>query len=870
MLDKTKGQLKILYWIFSRITSQSYVEELLGDLEEIYEERLHNRGKWYASFMLWFDAFHLMFSFSSIRKLKAQSVQLAMIKNYFKIAYRNMLRYKFYSAINVIGLSIGISMSLLIAIHVHNELGYETSYPKQKLIYRLASTNYAAKSPILGLEFKEKMPEVKEMARIFSFNPVVISHGTEDQMIQRPFLADHSMINMFDLEFIEGNKEDALKKPSSIILTESVANRLFKQGEKRIGEVVDFDDGWRQTVTGIIKDFPQNTHLKIDCISSMERTHIGISKDRLWAAVSVYVLFNSEEDVESARDKLMDFHVQFFEGMASAEQIKKDIIEAGEYLELHPINDIHLHSHRQKEFEANSNVMFIYVFSALALFILSVVIINFINLYVAQTLNRIKEIGLRKTLGAYRNQLVFQFLSEAFFLVLISGVLAILFAYMALPFYNQLALIPIAASDLFSISVLISLAILIVIVATLAGGYPAFYLSRFGILEGLSSKGFKISNKLPLRTAMVAFQFLISICLLSATLIVNEQMSFIEAKDMGFAKEEVIAIQLHRDLKIEGILYPEKLKSELKKLPSVEELSFSSHLIGSRFSLEPSYLKSNPEDLIPSKVIVADPSFLETMGVELIRGNQAQKGFSGKKYFLNETAANLFQHEDVLGETVVNSWIKKEGEIIGIVKDFHYASLHNPVDPLIIELSNDQNAIYYLLIRTKTNNIASAIEDIEETLLEIAPGSLILPLMVDEHMDLSYRAENNMFSIFKFFSIVIIGLACIGLFALFAFVAQTRTKEMGIRKILGATMPQLLMILSKSYLIILVIIAVLAAPMVQIVASKWLDSFAFRAAISTWSYIIPGCVILVLASFAIYVQSWKVVKTNPVESLRNE
>ena len=861
---------RLAYWLFNRIAPDPLIEELLGDLQEIHTDRIVERGRLFASVMYWIDALHLLIGFSSRWKFKTQNTQIDMFRNYFKIAYRNMLKYKFYSAINVIGLSIGICMSLLITIHVLNELSYEKSYPKHKLIYRLASTNWAKKPPLMGLEFKEKMPEVKDVARLFAFQPVVLSHEKNEQLVERPFLGDPSMIEMFDLEFIEGTKE-ALNEPSTILLTESLANRLFKPGENRLGEEVVFDDGWRQTVKGIIKDFPQNSHLKIDCISSSKRSSIALSTSRSWSGMTIFALFESEEDAKKAEAKLMDFQVSFFEGAGTEQEIREALIESGELLELNPITDIHLHSHKEKEIEANSDITLIYVFSALAVFILLVVVINFINLYVAQTLNRIKEIGLRKALGAYRGQLTIQFLAEAFFLVILSGVLAIGMAFLALPIYNNLAGIPILASDLFSLRILGSLAILIATVGILAGGYPAFYLSKFGVSEGLGSKGLKISNKLPLRSAMVAFQFLISICLLTATLIVNEQMSFIGNKDMGFAKEEVIAIKVHRKLKDESILSPEKIRAELTKRPSVEEISFSSHLIGSRFSVEPTYLKSRPEDQLPARVIVAEPMFLETMGIEVIEGGLDSRNFSGRRFFLNETAVGLLQRENVIGETAYNTWQEREGEVVGIVKDFHFASLHSEVDPLIIQLSNDDtNSINYLLVRVKSADISTTLREIEETLLEIAPGTLIVPLLVDDHMDHSYKAENNMFVIFKFFSGIIIGLACIGLFALFAFIAQARTKEMGIRKTLGASMTQLLLILSKSYLGILVVIAVIAIPIANYFANNWLDGFAFRTSVSWWSYALPGLLIFGLAAIAIATQSWKVAKANPVDSLRSE
>lgn len=865
-MNKEKNTPTLANWLVSRSIPSLQLEEFMGDLHELYEERMETKGRFRASLFYWIDALHLMIGFSSISSLKIQNNRTTMLKSYFKITYRNLLKYKFFSAINVIGLAVGISMSLLIAIHVSNELSYETSYPKHENIYRLASTEWAKMPPLLATEFKEKMPEVKDVGRLFSFGPTAFKHEQKEILVERPFLGDASILEIFDIEFVEGTT-NALDEPNSIVLTESVANRLFETGEKRIGETVTFDGGWKQTVTGIIKDFPRNTHLKIECITSANNSFITKNNSRTWSGVSIFTLFNSKSDAEKVAAKLLDFEVQFYDGLATREEIVAEV----SLFELHPITDIHLHSQREKEIEANSNITFVYVFAALAIFILLVVIINFINLYVAQTLNRIKEIGLRKVMGAYRSQLIFQFLTEAFLLVITSGIIALAIAYFSLPFYNSLAAIPIYPNELLSTRLLSMLAMLILIVGSLAGGYPALYLSRFGVSEGLSNQALKINSKLPLRTAMVAFQFLISISLLSATLVVSKQMNFINSKDLGFAKEEVVAIRLHGKLVAEATQQIEKVRAELTNDANVSHVSLSSHLIGSRFSVEPFSLKSAPQNEINARMVVADVDFLETMGIEILTGGLESKSFTGRKYFFNETAQELLQQEDPLGETGINTWQENEGEVVGIVKDFHFASLHNEVDPLIIQLSNDDvNALRYLLVRIKSDDISSTIKTIEAKLNELVPGSLIISQLVDENMDLSYRAENSLFSIFKVFSSVIIGLACIGLFALFAFIAQAKTKEMGIRKTLGASLSQLLLIMTKSYMGILIVIAIIAIPLVQYFASTWLEGFAFRTSISWWYLILPGAFVLALAASAILLQSWKVASRNPVESLKHE
>jgi putative ABC transport system permease protein len=842
------------------------LEEFMGDLEEIYEDRLIEHGKRYAQLMYWIDAIHFIFGFTYRSKINNQLNQLAMFRSYFKIAYRNMLRYKFFSLINVVGLAIGISMSLLIVIHLSNELSYEKDFPKHERIFRLSSNKWAKMPPLLATEFKEKLPEVKEVCRFFDFGPRAYAYGQNELLIESPFIADPSIIDMFDLQFIEGGV-DALKEPSSVILTESMANRIFVSGQKRIGEVITFDGGWKQTVTGIIKDLPQNTHLKADCFISSINSFITKNESRAWSGVSIFALLENVHSLEKVRSKLFDFELAFYDGIAT----KQELVEANDYFELMPISDIHLQSNKEKEIETNSDISFIYIFSALAIFILIVVVINFINLFVAQSLNRIKEIGLRKVLGAIKAQLAVQFLSEAFFLVIISVLLALTIAYFALPFYNELAAISITSNQLFSLEYLGYLSILVITIGLISGGYPAYYLSRFGIREGLTNKGLNISGKLPIRTALVAFQFLISISLLSATFIVSQQMKFIQSKSMGFAEDEVVAIKLHGKLRDQAIEHREKMKAELLKYPDIAQVSFSSYLIGSRFGLEPFYLKNNPENELTPRVLIADTDLIETLGIEIVESNLKSKQFSGRKYFVNETAAQLLQTTQLLGSTGVNSWQNNEGEIVGVVKDFHFASLHQAVDPLIIQVSEeDQNALSYLLIRTKTQNLSATLEKINTTLTDIAPGALIVTALIDENMELSYRAEASMFAIFKLFSTIIIGLACIGLFALFAFVAQAKTKEMGIRKTLGASMGQLLFIMSKSYIIILVIIVFIAVPITWYFSSDWLNNFAFRMDLKWWHFIIPALTVLSLAGIAIVFQSWKVATRNPVDSLKSE
>ncbi|MCR9067079.1 MAG: hypothetical protein NXI00_24150, partial [Cytophagales bacterium] len=379
----------------------------------------------------------------------------------------------------------------------------------------------------------------------------------------------------FDLEFIEGSP-GALNSPSSVVITESTASRLFKDGEQRIGEVIDFDDGWFITVTGVIKDFPENSHLKIDCIVSSKNSMLMRDPDRLWAGVSIYTLFNSLEDVEKVREKLFDFKVEFLEGFMTEEAI----IAENELLELVPVRDIHLHSHREKEISVNSDIKLIYIFSSLGIFILLVAIINFINLQMVQSLNRLNEIVVRKILGSTRKQLIIQFLVEVIFLVIISVALALIWTSLALPYYNQLANIAIPHEKLFSPGLLTLVFLLPMVIGGVASLLTSSYLSKVNLGDTGGGKDLKIGNKVSLRRLMVGIQFMISIFLLIATFIVSKQIDFIKDKNMGFARDEVITIKLHGRLKTQAILSSNTIRAELEKIPDVSHVSFSSHLVG--------------------------------------------------------------------------------------------------------------------------------------------------------------------------------------------------------------------------------------------------------------------------------------------------
>ncbi|MGB3468433.1 MAG: FtsX-like permease family protein [Cyclobacteriaceae bacterium] len=841
------------------------LEFILGDLEEQFEEDAKTYGRRKAKLVFAWSVLHfirpgILFR----RKLKTQYNNIAMIKNYLKIGYRNIIRYKFFSFFNVTGLSIGICMSLFILTHLYNELSYETAFPKYESIYRIASTQWAKMPPKLSGALQEEMPEIKDIGRLYYLYPKVMVQGETQIMVEKPYFADESILSIFDLQFIEGSPTGALDDHYDIVITEGMADRMFQPGEPRVGEIIQFFGQEKYTVTGVIKDLPPNSHLKIDCLVSIEDTWVSNNMSSSWSAVGVYALVDTPADAAKIAQKLPEFQVKFSGGTGSV----AENIEDNNVYEIHPITDIHLNSHREKETEANSDMALIYIFSTLVIFILVVVIINFINLYISQTLNRLKEIGIRKVMGAQRSQLAFQFLSEAFLLVCISAVLAVLIAWLVLPFYNQLSNVNITFGDLLSPRGIALIAGLTLVVGFLAGGYPALYLSRFGIDQGLRTKQLKVNRRFSLRTVMVACQFLISVCLLTATLIVSKQMNFINDKDLGFADEEVVAVKLHGDLWYQVVNHTDKVRNELLKNADILQVSLTSKSVGDRFGIEDLTLSSDPESTIYSRFVRADRYFAATMGLTVTEGDSLPGSQEGDHFILNERAASQFPNQEIIGKNFANG--PTEGRLVAVVEDFHFASLHNEIEPLTILLLADKRFADYLLIRISSGNYRETMSKIEDTLQELAPGSLIVSHFLNDHIEKLYRSENNLFSSFRIFSTTIIILACLGLFALFAFISQTRRKELGIRKTLGASLFMLLMTMSRSYLGILLLTMVIAAPVTWYFASDWLANFAYRTSVEWWYFVVPGLVILSLAAIAMISQSWRVASSNPIDSLREE
>ena len=790
-----------------------------------------------------------------------------MLKNYFIIAWRNIRRNRLYSLVNITGLAVGMGVSLLILVHVRSELNYETSFHDHHLIYRVASTHWAKLTPLLAERLKSEMPGIQAIGRFFAMEPAVLAYEDIQITSEENHFADPSVIDIFQFKFLYGNPDEALKQPQSIVLTQHIADKLFQDGTFPIGKTVTTNGYQRYTVTGVIQDLPANTHLRIDCMLSMSSSNIDTNDSRTRSAVSTYAFFDSQAAAQNVAENLRAFQYRFLEEIVTPEEIERE----GDFYELHPISDIHLHSHREKEMSANSDITYIYVFSALAVLILLIATINFVNLFSTQSIKRAKEIGVRKAIGAHPWQLIQQFLGEAFLMIFIASLLAILLIVLALPWYNQLAPIALGFADLFSVEHLTLFIMVLVLTGLLAGLYPSWHIANYNILQSLKGTHAPDRNGITLRKALVGLQFFISLIILIGAGAVYLQMQYIYQKDLGFDKEQVIAIKLHGNLWVKAVRQKESFRNELLQIPGVQSIGTISKMVGDRFGYEALQLEGSQEESVSARFMRVDEGFVETMDIPMVEGtNFRVSADTGVYFIINQQAAKLLHTNQIIGQKAINtaSGDQYEGEIVGIVEDFHYASLHQAIEPLVIEYR--PYAADYLLVSMASNNMRETVEAIEAKINTLAPGTLFLYQFVDERLQSLYHLENDLYRVFRIFSFLSVLIACMGLFAMAAHTVETRTKEIGIRKVLGASVSSILLLLSKDYIRLILIVSVIAIPVANYFITDWLASFAYKIEVSWWMFAVPGLLVLLIALFSVMGQTWKAAYTNPVESLRNE
>jgi len=810
-----------------------------------------------------------------------------MIKNYLRSAIRNITRHKFISFINIFGLTIGLTCCMLILLYIVNELSYDRFNTNAKDIYRVTRSfntadgvvtlHLGAVAPPFGPLLKNEFPDIKKVTRIYSGGSIVMRYKEKLLTERDTYFADENFFDFFTTKMIKGDAARGLTDPNCVMMTEELARKYFGD-EDPINKEVRLDNQVNFKVTGIYKSFPANAQfhpqmllsfntLKDSTIYGEKQLHTNWGNNSFFTYLLMPEGYNIDR-IASAFPAFLDKYVHFPGQPGNFHESKNSKLHIQKFL------DIHLHSHLDDELDQNGDIKRVYIFSAIALFILLIACINYMNLSTARSTLRAKEIGIRKVIGAQQKEIITQFLSESVLITCFSLILALIITWLLIPMINKFSDLNLSFSNLYEPQVLIPILLLPFVVGLISGIYPAIFMSSFKpvkVLKGIIKVG---SGNVSFRKVLVVVQFSISIILIVATTIVFQQLRYVQQKSLGFDKEHILTM---------GNPFSESqfeaFKNEvIKNNPDIKELGRSSRIPSGRLLdnqgvsvFEGSTAKQISADL---KYINTDYGFIPTYGMKMASGRNFSRDFGtdSNNYVINTTAVKVLgfkTSENAVGKDIAYGGVK--GKVVGVVNDFHFESLHQNIVPLLMRMPPFANNNYNRLsIKIGGHNINSSIDTIQEAWRKAQPEVPFEYTFLDERFQRLYNSEQQQGSLFTMFAFIAIFIACLGLFGLSAFTITQRVKEIGVRKVLGASVSQIVVELSKDFLKLVLMASIIALPVAWYCMSKWLLDFAFRVSIQWWVFVMAGFIALVIAFVTISFQSIKAATANPVKSLRSE
>ena len=846
--------------------------EIQGDLHELFQRKVTENGLLKARWWYLLNILSFFRPFAIKREKSAYTINHTdMLKNYFKIAFRNLLSKKFYSAINILGLSIGMTCCMLIFLYVSHELSYDKFHTKASRIYRLVTNiktpTETGKSGVTSAPvaptLKADFPEVEKMVRLRN-SSILIQRGDVQFQEDDAMMADSAFFEVFDFQLLQGNPHMALVAPFSVVLTKDAARKYFGE-ENPMGQRLRMDNTYDMTVTGVMQNVPENSHFTFDILISMSTLLEKMQPEReeQWGSISFlsYVLLSGKADPEMLEAKLPAFLEKY---------MGTDKTNVHYSLLLEPLKDVYLHSDRYVP--KKGNLTNLYIFSIIAGFILLIACINFMNLSTARATERAKEVGIRKVIGALRRQLTVQFLSESVLLSLFAFALASIFSELLLPIFNQLSGKIIAESIFYERNYLLLLFLLALGVGVLTGIYPALVLSRFKPTVVLKGRFSSSQKGVLLRKGLVVVQFMISIMLIAGTVIVYLQLDYMRSEQLGFKKEQMLVVDFRGDEAIQEKI--EIVKRQLSQVPQVLSASASLSIPG-RSNYSAYTVIENPEGEMQETAVdlsYVDDDFIDQYQIALAAGRNFSPDFpadTSQALIINEAAAASLGYaspEEVIGKRF-SQW-GKEGQIVGVVKDYHFRSLQEEIIPLTFSLSPE--AARFISLNIQATYISETIAKIEQKWQEIAPHRPFDYFFLDEAFDQQYKTEVRFGQLFLYFAGLAIFIACLGLLGLISYTVVQRTREIGIRKVLGATESSIVRLLSKDFLTLIFFAFIIASPIAWYILKQWLSHFAFRIEVEWWVFALAGLLALMIALLTVSFQTIKAAVANPVESLRNE
>lgn len=811
-----------------------------------------------------------------------------MIKNYFKIAWRNLMKYKFISFINLFGLTVGLTCCLLITTYILNELSYDRYNKNAENIYRVTrsfnnkdgvvSLRLSTISPPFGYYFPTDFPEIQKMTRLLNNGTTPLKY--KEKLINEPdvYFADENLFDVFTLKVLEGDPKSALKEPFSVMMSEDVAKKYFGN-EDPMNKVLRANNQFDVKVTGVYKAFPTNSHMHPGILVSFntlkDSAVYGAENLRTnWGNNSFFTFIVLSQHYDPK--KLVAQFPAFVDRHMDHKDYNGNLPSKYTKLDLQKLTDIHLYSHTDYEAEPNGDINRVYIFSAIALFILLIACINYMNLSSARSALRAKEIGIRKVIGARRKELIFQFLSESVLIAWTSILIAFALLYFTLPWLNKISEQQLSVSILIKWQVLIPLFLAPFIVGILSGLYPALFMSSFQpvkTLKGLFKAG---GSSISFRKVLVVAQFAISIVLIITTIIVFQQLRYMQETSLGYDKEHLITLPYYNSINNQY----ETFRNELLQNPDIKDVARSSRIPTGRLldAMGASTMVGDSMTPVTAniKYVAADYDFIPTYGIHVIAGRNFSRAYSTDtlNFILNEAAIKAIgwkSPQEAVGKDFKYSSIT--GHVIGVIADFHFESLQQQIVPIVLinpATTPTQSFFNALSIKVSGNNMPAALASIEKTWRKYLPEIPYQYTFLDERFAQLYESEQRQGTIFTIFACIAIFIACLGLFGLSAFEITQRIKEIGVRKVLGANVSSIVALLAKEFIKLILIAAFFGCLIAWYLMTLWLQDFAYRISIHWWVFVLSAILALIVALFTVGFQAIKAAVANPVKSLRSE
>ncbi len=795
-----------------------------------------------------------------------------MFRNYLKIAWRNLHRNRLFSALNIVGMGVGMAAVGLMSLYIANELSYDRFHANADRIVRVVHyANWAGgdlklvpTSAPFADALKNDYAEIEKTVRISPEGGGLVTYRDKKIQADDIFFTDKTVFDVFTFPFLFGNPSTALAQPASIVLTKTLAEKLFGDAAKAVGQPVEFSNHFVNTVTGVIADVPGTSHLQFSALRSLPATFTdGWQNFNLYT----YLLLTKASDYKTLEARLPGFYAKY---------LRREMGELNYRMELQPLTSIHLHSHLDYEISANGNATTVAIFAIIAGLVLFIAGINYVNLYTARSITRTREVGVRKAIGSRRGQLIGQFMTESLLMAVLAGLVGLILANGLLPWFNKLADRSLSITQYGSLATGVVITLFVVGLGAGSGLYPALILSGFRPVTALRGQIGNQFGKIQFRQSLVVFQFVAAVALIACSAMIYRQMNYVLTKDLGFNKDQVVTFHLNND---ESRQQVQALKEELRKSPFIEQVAAASNPIGNN-NIGTNGLFFEQNGLMPTTTQVVqkfsvDSDYLTTLGLKLIKGRNFSESFPSdalSAVLVNEALVKKMGWQVPIGKRVkyfVGKDQTAEARVVGVVGDFHTYSLQHKIEPLVLQMPApaDKDNLY---VRIRPRKTKEALAYITQVYHKFDPAGELSVHFLDENFSQQYKAEQKQGQVMLSVTILAVLIACLGLFGLAAFAAEARIKEIGVRKVLGASVGNIAALLAKDFVKLVFVAIGMALPLAWYLTGQWLQNFAYHVAIEWWVFAGAGLLALGIALVTVSFQSIKAALMNPVNSLRSE